>query len=424
MNFAKFLPYIKYIVNNKTAQSFVKGNVKKRYWTILVAIAMSTGLVVSSDITTEQVGSYVKEYGGSAVTDVFVEPVGDTGLVEDELELPVSGNEYKPAINLPSWSDVKGNGIYERTRDQEHGTCVFESYDILAIEALLLQGLNPVVDGDDTFLDINHSYFSKLYQPRIDSGTIPSQAYQRFSTDGLPIKMTYQDVDSENRKFQDVLAEENNKVYGYKVTAPFSQIASGYGADDFFKAYEAELRKGNKPLWRISMRNDHNVAWFGETTPYIKEEGRNRTGGGHSVAGASQFGIFEYRGEPAVYTYESAIRNGANYHIARISVLRVIMGSWELYEVVDSKSTITPAVEDDPLLTDTIRFGESSDNVGALQDYLINGGYPIMAGSTKFFGNQTKNALNQWQDYHFGNVYNGTVWGPVSRERYDLLQSQ
>jgi len=377
--------------------------------------------------------SYVKEFGGSAIMDVFegeTEEIEDspdgTGLVEEEPgELPVSGvSPYNPTMKLPSWSDVKDKGIYVRERDQEHGTCVFESYDIMTIEALILQGLDPVTNGEDPFLDVNHSYFSKVYQPRIDSGTVPSQAYKRYKEEGLPIRTTYQDQDNENMSFASVLAKEDEDAYDYRITAPFNKIASGYGADSFFRAYEAELKKGNSPLFRISKRNHRNVSWFKETTPFIKSPVKDLTGGGHSMAGGSQFGIFEYRGEPTVYIYEST---GVPYHLARLSVLQMVMTSWELYEVDDvefvTKTIVTPS-ENDPLATATIRFGQRGTNVTELQKFLIKEGVTIPAGATGFFGGQTRSALNTWQDRQFGNLYDGSVWGSVSRLQYAILQNQ
>lgn len=387
-----------------------------------MVILTSLGLLGVSDVTTEQVTSVIKEYGGSAVMQPFQEDIVDTGLAaEDFVEIPDSGDFYTPRIALPSWADVKDNGIYKRTRDQEYGTCVYESYDILYIESLIKQGLLPVEFDGETFIDIDHAYFTKQYQPGVDSGTVPTQAYQEAITEGLPLRLTYQDVDSDNTRFQADLANKNDKVFDYRVKAPFKKTVSGYGADSFFKAYEAELEKGNNPMFRVSKRNHKNVAWYHETTPYIKSN-IPQPSGGHSMAGAGSYGIFMYRGEPTVYLYESA--GTVRYHLARLSVLRMVMTSWELYEVADGGTVITDTPTSDILATTDINFLERSQNVVTLQKYLISQNISIPAGATGFYGNQTTRAVREWKVKHLGGDQSGRNWDVVARLKYSVLTKQ
>lgn len=67
--------------------------------------------------------------------------------------------------------------------------------------------------------------------------------------------------------------------------------------------------------------------------------------------------------------------------------------------------------------TTPVQYGQNSNDVKLLQQFLISQGYPISAGATGYFGDQTKTALAQWQQAN-GITPNtpgfGTNWGPIS----------
>lgn len=425
--------YLRWIVNNKTVQAWVQARVSTKIWTVLTALVVSLGLTTTpviemvQETTTEGVTATIMENGGGVIKSLWTQPEDEivTGFVELDNEVEVLSNdnyEYVLPDNAPTWNDVKGNGIYKRERDQEHGTCVFETFDIMTIEALKLQGLNPVRDGHETFIDINHGYLNKRYQPGVDSGSVPTWVFNQYKDEGLPIRTTYQDEDHENWTFEEMKAQADEDAYNYKMRAPYELIASGYGPDTLMRDMDRFKAEGRDIVFRISKRNHQNVAWFHETTPYIKDPVPNKSGGGHAMAGSAVYGVFEYKGEPTIFIHESA--GSVRYHLARKSVLEMVMTTWAIYEVTGETEPVieTITVEDNDLLkTETIRKFERSEAVRQLQVYLIDQGYTIPAGATWYFGNQTQNALNGWQDDQFGDIYNGSTWGPASRVQYNLL---
>lgn len=400
------------LARNPLVQQYVQAKFPKWLVTVIIAVLSAFGIAVGNDVTQEEVVSYVKEFGGSAVMETFQEEVEFTGAILDEVDEEVAegSNDYKSSITLPSWNDVKNLDSYDRERNQIDGTCVFESIDINTIQALEMQGLDPTSNGIDTFIDIDHAYLQKTFQPKKDTGAVPIDEYRRYKNEGLPIRTTYQEVQGDRTPYSQRIKDEKPSAYNYRIKAPYTLIASGKGADNFFTAYEAELKKGNKPLFRISIKNYDNIAWYNETTPYIKSNTMKPRDTGHSMAGGAAFGIFEYKGEPTVYIHEST--GSVDYHLARLSVLRLNMTSWELYSV-DSKVEVitTPAATIGNVV---IQLGDSGAAVKALQEYLIEQGHAIPAGATGYYGQQTANALAAWykknQVTMDGKIWNSAAW--------------
>lgn len=65
--------------------------------------------------------------------------------------------------------------------------------------------------------------------------------------------------------------------------------------------------------------------------------------------------------------------------------------------------------------TNSVSFGQTSEDVKTLQNFLISQGMPIAAGATGYFGDQTKAALSQWQaSQGITGSGVGTNWGPQS----------
>ena len=65
--------------------------------------------------------------------------------------------------------------------------------------------------------------------------------------------------------------------------------------------------------------------------------------------------------------------------------------------------------------TNPVQYGQTSADVRKLQLFLIAQGIPIAAGATGYFGDQTKNALTQWQQkVGITGAGVGTNWGPKS----------
>ena len=419
------MQYIKWIINNKYVQKWVQSKVSTKAWALVTAVVVALGLTTApvsetiTNTTTEGVTATIMENGGGAVKSLWKENEAeiDTGLVESEIEVASSEDyEYVLPANAPQWSDVKGNGVYKRERGQEHGTCVLESYDIMTIEAMYIQGLQPTSNGTDTFLDINHAYLNKRHQPGVNSGAVPDWIYEQYTTEGLPIRTTYQDTREDNWSFEKMKSLANEDAYNYTITPPFSKIASGRGVDTLMRDIDKYKAQGKDIVYRVSIKNHRNVAWYHETTPYIKDPVPLPSGGAHSLAGSGLYGVFEYKGEPTIYLHESS--GSVRYHLARKSVLDMIMASWEIYEV-NGRS-----VNADLLQSETISKGELGKSVTALQNYLISERNHIPAGATGYFGVQTQSALNQWQDKYFGDVYDGSVWNELSRSMYKVLQNK
>ena len=409
------------IVNNKQVQSFIKARISKTAFAVLIAIATTTGLIYTSDITTNGIKATIAENGGGFIQDLYQDDENiNTGLVivEEESEA-VQGNDLFIANDLPHLNDVKDIDDWRYERWQEYGTCVYETMNITTIQALRLLGLWNI--DDKVVLDINHGYFDKVYEPGKDTGEVPDWAFDKYKEDGLPIETTYQHEKEDTVRFIDALDAKDEDAYKFTITAPYTKVAEGNGADSFFIAYQELIEAGETPLFEISISNLNNVHWYGIETPYIKSNIRDARSGGHRMSGNAFMKIFEYKGEPAVAIHNSEARSGVDMHLARLSILRLNMNSWDIY-LVDVAEQVTTPPASSILASERIVFGNGGDSVVELQNYLISQNISIPAGATGFFGNQTKVALKEWQDEQFGNVYDGTVWGSISQRRFVDLQ--
>src|SRR3990167_2039430 len=76
--------------------------------------------------------------------------------------------------------------------------------------------------------------------------------------------------------------------------------------------------------------------------------------------------------------------------------------------------------------TSQISYGQSGAEVTKLQNFLIGQGMSIPAGPTGYFGDQTKQALLQWQQkvgVQAPAADLGSNWGPKSMEKASLVNS-
>lgn len=79
-------------------------------------------------------------------------------------------------------------------------------------------------------------------------------------------------------------------------------------------------------------------------------------------------------------------------------------------------TTPTPSTSSAPPSV-AVQYGQTSNDVKTLQNYLISQGFTIKDGATGYFGDETKAALSQWQASHGINSSTpgyGTNWGPLS----------
>lgn len=430
----KFLvPILKKVVNNKKTQKKVRtvskkylGNHLGKYFIgILSTVLISSGLLLPN-VTTEHIKQYTEP-----VTNILENPVILNGApIEQIPEDVVMGNEYVPSINIPDWKEVKDNIEYTRTRKQNRGTCTKEAEDMLAIRSLQHLGFTPVDNGDQTLIDINYTYWNKDFQPKVDSGDIPSRSYKKFRSEGYPLAINKQF--SRKNKLQGSFSNwEKGIIQGTnlypKLIAPYRKEVSGWGADNLFRALENW--QGKDYVVRMSIKNLKergtgkrcNNFYFSET-PKTSITKNCYVTGGHAIVGYDEVGIFMFMGKPSILLRTST---GSKYkRIVSVDFFREINTSWEIYtpDLIkkDNPISIKPLVvkSDYKILSTTkIKYGDRGEKVKALQRYLkvkVDG----------IFGNGTRFALRNWQYEHFGKWYSGKYWWTGSIKQYKKVTSQ
>lgn len=204
-------------------------------------------------------------------------------------------------------------------------------------------------------------------------------------------------------------------------------------------SYEEAVELDRSLPWnwemQVSISFSASLQYFGNLVPFLKKiNGKynlTRTGG-HSVHGVrGSFSTWE-DGEPGFVIIDSAYRSkedGWRFLTASlfkygILYVRFVEFAAEGEQVVTPTPTPTPTPspitsDDEILAQNDIAFGDNSENVAALQRYLISEGIAIPDGPTTYFGAQTRVALKNWLDKHIpGNTYTGELWGPISRAKF------
>lgn len=424
------VPILQKTVNNRELQykiryyskKYLGNHLGKYLMASITAVLLSQGLL-NTNVTTE----HFKQYTEPVSNIVEFEKDVFNGSEIEEIPEAVSGNtNYSPSKKLKTWGDKKGLIEYERTRKQNRGTCVYESYDMLTIRSLQHLGLEPVDSGKDTFIDIKHSYWDKVYNPMTDTGEVPLWAFKKFQEKGLPIKYSEQ-FSQENRlsgNFSNWGKSINENVKNLtQLKAPFKLEKKGYGADGLFK--ELEKWEGKDFVYRVSIKNfkrngNYCVDYYFTEFPRVKDMTGCTVTGGHSVVGIDEVGVFEFNGKPSIALRTST---GSKYkRIIDLDTLRVINTTWEIYTPIGDTGNVTvapePVVENldyKILSTTAISYGDSGEYVKALQRFLK----VTVDGK---FGNGTRIALRNWQYKVFGRYYSGKYWGAGSIRKYKTLQ--
>lgn len=425
--------YLTKLLKTKTAKKyfdkFKKSKIGKKVGAVLIILAGLFGYSLSTEqlqnLTAEQIYTFISQNGGTYIEEkVMSRPQLETGTPSEEKQAEpeiVNGTR-----KLPKWSEVKKDITYDRTRRQKYGSCVFESYDILMKENLLKKGFK--IDKDKSFIDIDHSYWQYSYKPHTDSGSVPMQVFNRFSTTGLPVRLTDQTTaeNSRGKPFTYLRDKINQEVYNekYNVKLDLKIKKRGYSASELI----ATLKKGE--LFRISVNNykdikgNRCVSFYWTKTPFIKSGyetdfySKCKRSGGHSIAGVP-IGVFEFNGEPHIAINDST--GDSEIRLMSESVLRKILTSYEIYE--PTTATEEPKVksnleeyEKTILKTQTIRYGQRGETVKVLQKYL---------GVTQdgVYGNQTRQAMIQWQIKNLGRSYGGKLWGTLSKNKFVKLSN-
>lgn len=348
----------------------------------------------------------------SVVRDIQYDIDTYSGIPEEVYnEQPAQGSFTM--VGLPSFSEkdkeVRDNNLFLESRRQVLGTCVFESFENLYRQTLTRKGLTP---PQSPILDIETSYGVYGATPWRDNGSYPISVYNVFSTTGLYRNYTPQiDTNSYNDVFTEWVNRADNleNIDDYVVVWDYDIKAKGYLLTDLF----AEIQSCPECLARISIRNTNKVKWYNVEVPYVVSMQESDRSGGHSVAVNTAYGVFEYQGEPSLYIMESC--GSTPYHIAKMSVLAVVITSWEVY------APSTDIAQYDPLSVESIRLGESGDTVTALQTFLEREGYFTYTGAKGYYGTITAEALSGWLYKKTGTVYSGGLWGNISRGVYNSL---
>lgn len=396
----------------------------KKFWiAIVAAVILVTG---SGYIGTDkgQIGietrDFMRDYSGTRVVrDWQFDVQNYNGLPQEEYhQQPVQGYTASEVSALPTFEavdqKVRAAGLYVSGRRQVIGTCVLESYENIKREELVRKGLTP---PDQPIIDIDNSYYSFGYKPGEDKGSVPLQVFNQFTTEGLYRNYTPQLQYNPALSYQDAIkdwqsnADHIPQADDYRVFLNYKMIDGGFAAVDLFEA----LQKHPDATFRISIRNTGKVNWYNVEVPSIVGMDQQDYSGGHSVAGNGAYGVFQYQGEPAVYVIESY--GSVNYHIVKLSVLEVVITSWELYEPTDA-AVVIPQPVYDPLANEDIERGQSGDSVVALQEYLQDQGFFTYTGAKGYFGSVTANALSDWLYSKTGLRYSGNYWGEISRATY------
>lgn len=336
---------------------------------------------------------------------------------------------------LPRFEDIRDSLIIFQSIEQERTyRCVTFTVNNMLRTAMIQKGLRPPLE----VTAIDPLYIATKVGPG-KTGTNSSYIMEYLGREGYPMPSWNPHMTDHNKELA-ALESNKNVPNAHKFVAKVTTGKFRYSTN-WNEMLELDRTLPANWIMQVSVNFSESLRWFGQRMPYVRKIGDKynltRTGG-HSIHGVRRsFSTWE-NGEAGFAIIDSAYRStedGFRFvtkKLVDLGIIKVRFVEFNLdEEVVTPEPTPAPQPTNPPstisdheiLLAGDIKYGDNNGNVFALQKYLISAGFAIPDGPTTYFGRQTQVALKNWQDSHFGPKYDGTLWGPISRQKYIELNN-
>lgn len=350
----------------------------------------------------------------------------------EQLADQVEGTPYNAVtstdLRLPTFAAIKDKLLIwkglEQGRTYRCGTFTMNN---MLRSFMLKLGLNPPLEVcaiDPLYIATKHG--------KGQTGTVMDAAFSYLANVGYPAA-SWQPLMTDHNK--ELVALEKSKTIGN--ASKF--IIKRTGNVKRTHVFEEAVRLDRELPWnwemQVSVNFSASLQYFGNLVPFIKKiDGKynlTRTGG-HSVHGVrGSFSTWE-DGDPGFVIIDSAYRSKEDgwrflkSNLFTYGILYVRFVEYTIEGAITPTPQPTPTPTPSPITNDKailaqndIRYGEDSENVRVLQQYLMSKGIAVPSGPTTYFGTQTRAALKNWLDLHIpGNTYTGELWGPISRAKF------
>lgn len=298
------------------------------------------------------------------------------------------------------------------------GSCVsWANVNMHRIYLRATYGASPELAHMDIYMDRK--------TPMLDNGMYPPNASRMVVERGIALyldgktiphcfdKECLQKVTRKNypsKKYDPVRIKVVQDFYDYYPAANKFDLLYTAMAEDF--------KKHGPRAHQFSIKS-YQGWWSGE---WPKATGKIL--GGHRIAIYNVPTVSPFTGEKLLLVQDSAYSKFAVWshgikglkHLVKKEAEK-LMTSFTVYSFIfDNKKKKLPA-RFYALTAVTLKKGEQGPMVKLLQEYLIYAGFSIPDGPTDYFGNQTQEALRQWQIMHLGKDYGGKYWGPISQQK-------
>lgn len=341
------------------------------------------------------------------------------------------GSIEVPSVQLPRFEDIQDDlYIWKGLEQGKTYRCGTFTMNNMLRTAMLKKGLKP--DLEVTAIDPLY-IFTKAGPG--ETGTVMDNAFSWLAKNGFPIPSWTPRMTDHTKQLKDLEASktiDNAKMFTSAIR-PTGVVHMTYKYDEAVQL--DQILPANYEM-QVSISFNRSLQYFGQKVPFLKKFNGKfdlARSGGHSIHGVrGSFSTWE-DGEPGFAIIESAYRSSEDgfrflkkklMDYGLITIRFVELQVTDTVIAVDNSSPGTGNTFPYARLSSLdIRFGEDNKNVTLLQQYLMSQGIAIPAGATGFFGEQTRVALKMWQDRHFGDLYNGAMWGQISRDKFIQLHN-
>lgn len=307
----------------------------------------------------------------------------------------------------------------------EIGSCVsWACVNMTRVYMRSLYGKSPELAHMDIYAD--------RQTPGLDGGMYPDNALNMLKNRGIALYLNGATIPHVFKK-ENLPKVTRDKYPEKKLQSARIKTIKGYTSyytssfDALYNAMAQDFEKHGPRAHQISILSDSGW-WSGE---WPKLTGKIL--GRHRIA-VLNVPTITPSGERMLFVYDSAYSTWRSWshgikgvkHLAE-SVADKILTSFSVIEFLDDKKENKIPSEFYALLYVNLSYGEGGKNAGMiklLQRYLIWSGFNIKAGPTGYFGEQTRQALREWQIKYLGRDYGGKYWGPVSRQKLKELIAQ
>lgn len=350
-----------------------------------------------------------------------------------EYDVPVTDGN---AASLPHFEDIADSLVIWKGLEQGNTyRCGTFTMNNMLRTAMIRKGLRPPLEV--TAID---PLYVLTKAGKGKEGTVMMNAFRWLTENGFPIASWTPSMTNHDKELDQL--ERDRSVENAKIFSTVRATGNTRYTYKFDEAVELDRTLPMSYEMQVSINFSRSLKYFGQKVPFVQAVNGKfdlTRSGGHSVHGVrGSFSKWE-NDEPGFAIIESAYRSSEDgirfltkklmdYGIVTIRFVELNVGSNTVAPTPTPVPTPTPTPVPNPSFpyarlagVDT-QFGESNNNVRLLQEYLISQGFPIAAGVTSYFGEQTREALKAWQDRHFpGNTYSGGFWGEISRLKFIQL---